>query len=110
MAIYFKLLDKSTGEAVSLPHVDERICEEVYHCKAHHKFWGGHDPEPGGHTFNWYDTIGFQLASGRTLEDGEGSVREHYAENEMWDAERPVINKVIDFMQANYRVQFGYTR
>lgn len=95
MAVNFQLLNKETKEPVGLVEVDERICREIYKEEPHERWWGGT-------TFNWYDSIGFQLACGLTLEDGENSVRQHYRSSEIWREELPIIEKVIDFLQENY--------
>lgn len=103
MAYYFQLLDKKTNQPIELTKVDEDICRKVYKCEPHHKFWGGE-------VFNWYDSIGFQLATGLKLEDGPNGVRNYY--NKAWSQEEelPLINKVITFMQKNYKVKNGYCR
>ena len=54
----FQLLDKQTNEAISLNLIDEQICKDVLNVPPHPKFYGGD-------TFNWFDTIGFQIAMGK---------------------------------------------
>jgi hypothetical protein len=95
MAVNFKLFDKQTKEEISLVKIDELICQDVFHCTPHSKWWGGE-------VFNWYDTIGFQLACGLELEDGHNSVREHYKNSEMWKEEFPLIDSVISYLQESY--------
>ena len=101
MAVNFKLLDKSTLTPVSLISVDEEICTKVLQAPIHPIFWGG----DGENSFNWYDSIGFMLASGLKLEDepSEGrSVRAYYQQSKAWHKELPIIEKVIDYLQSNY--------
>ena len=103
MALYFKLLDKQTKEPISLSLLDEKICKEVYETEPHPTWYGGN-------IFNWFDTIGFQLASGLTLEDGDNSVRHYYKHNEMWIEEFPIIEKVIDYLQKHFICQSWFGR
>ena len=95
MAVHFELLDKQTNKPVALVQIDELICQDVFNCTPHSKWWGGE-------VFNWYDTIGFQLALGRTLEDGDKSVREYYKNATIWADEYPMIDKVISYLQQFY--------
>ena len=95
MAVNFQLLNKQTKETVALVQVDELICQDVFNCTPHSKWWGGE-------VFNWYDTIGFQLACGLQLEDGEKSVREYYKNSELWKEEYPMIDSVISYLQKYY--------
>jgi hypothetical protein len=95
MAVNFQLLDKQTGEAVKLVLVDELICRDVLKCEPHEKWWGGE-------VFDWYNTIGFQLAYGKTLEDGYDSVRKHFLNSELWLQEYPVIDSIISHLQDKY--------
>jgi hypothetical protein len=106
MAVNFQLLDKQTGEAVSLSHVDDMICKDVYNCTPHIRHYGGN-------VFNWYDTIGFQIAYGMKLDDGEGSVREYYQNSELWADEYQIIDSVISYLQEHYTTKSwasGYGR
>lgn len=106
MPNYFILIDKKTSQQSPLQEVDDRICREVYNCEPHPKKWGAS-------VFDWYNTIGFSLAMGKTLEDGSKSVRKYYQETwkESWEEEPELklMNKVIDFLQENYTVKSGYT-
>jgi len=93
----FQLLDKQTGEAVSLNRLDESICTEVLNVPTHdHMYGGGY--VPGG--FNWFDTIGFQIATGKPL--GSQELRDHYLKSEIWADEAPVIGRVLDYLEARY--------
>mgnify|MGYP006919530035 FL=1 len=98
MAYNFQLIDKTNNEAIELSLVDELICKEVLNVIPHERFYGG----SGKNSFNWFDSIGFQIASGRTLENGDNSVRKYYQESEMWKPELPVIEQIIDFLQQKY--------
>lgn len=104
MANYFQLIPINGTEPEGLSHVDERICKEVLKCDPHPKWFGGE-------VFDWYNTIGYWLAAGRTLEDGEGSVRKHFKDDsdDVWKEELPLIEKVIDFLQKNYTVKNWFT-
>ena len=95
MAVNFQLLDKTTKVAVPLVAVDELICTDVLNCTPHEKWWGGE-------VFNWYDTIGFQLAYGKKLEDGDDSVRDYYKDSELWKEEYPMIDSIISYLQKHY--------
>ena len=95
MAINFQLIDKSTNEPVRLSSIDDEICRNVYNVEPHPRFYGSN-------VFNWYDTIGFMIASGMSLEDGDNSVRNHYENSDMWKEELPIINQVIDYLQIKY--------
>lgn len=96
MALHFQLLDKSTGEAQSLSKVDDRICLEVFNCTPHTKVYGGN-------VFNWFDTVGFQLASGKSLDEtNDNYVLAYYKNSEWWQEELPVIESVVKFLQKNY--------
>ena len=98
MAYNFQLIDKQTNEAVRLSLVHELICKEILNETPHERFYGG----SGKNSFNWFDSIGFQIASGKTLEDGDDSVRKYYQESEMWQPELSIIEKIIDFLQSKY--------
>lgn len=101
MALNFMLVDKVTSEPVSLITVDEIICKEVLNVEVHPHNYGG-DWTKSDNTFNWFDSIGFQIASGKTLEDGDDSVKKYYQESDMWQKEYPIIEKIIDFLQSRY--------
>jgi hypothetical protein len=98
----FQLIDRVTGEPTSLSLVDDRICKEVYNCEPHPRFYGGN-------VFNWFDSIGFQLAMSKDLDDNsDKSVRKYYQESELWADELPIIEKTIDFLQTNYTEKSWY--
>ena len=101
MALNFQLIEKGSQKPASLNQVDVLICENILHEVPHEKYYGG----SGKNRFNWFDTIGFQLANGKTLEDSEDSVRRYYQESEIWQEELSVIEKIIDFLQENYTVR-----
>jgi hypothetical protein len=91
MANYLTLLDKATNQPISLGSIDDRICKEVYHVEPHDKDWGSD-------VFDWYNTIGFQLSTGKSIEE----VRQHYVTSDLWTEEIPIILPVIDFLENNY--------
>ena len=97
MAIAFKLIDKTTQEAVSLALVDNEICENVLNIIPDDKIWGGTHPTL---SFDWYNTIGFQIANG--LELGSQELRDHYLKSTMWADEAPIISKIIDYLEMRF--------
>jgi hypothetical protein len=102
MANNFQLIDKVTDLPTSLSKIDEDICKLVLNCKPDDKRYGGD-------VFNWFDTIGFMLSSGMTLEDGENSVREHYKHSDIWKEEFPIIDKIISYLQSKYTAKHWVT-
>ena len=101
----FKLLDKQTGEAVPLNKLDEDICKDVLGVPVHDKKYGG------GYVagaFNWFDTIGFQIATGKPL--GSQELRDHYLKSDMWAEEAPIISKILDYLEARYTSHSFYGR
>lgn len=98
--ICFKLISKATGETQTLNNIDIEICQvmgvEV------------HPVQYGGNVFNWFDTIGFQIASGKEL--GSTELRDHYLKSEMWAEKAPMIEKILDYLEANYRSNSFYAR
>ncbi len=56
---------KESG-AVSLSRIDEEICQ-LLGSQVHDRFYGG----TGENSFNWFDTIGFQIACGKPLGSSE---------------------------------------
>jgi hypothetical protein len=97
----FKLISKETNEAVSLINIDELICEKVLNIPIDPVHWGGG-------VFNWHDTIGFQLAMGKTLENGENSVSNYYWTNDIWEDELQYIMPIIKYLQNNYTARSWY--
>lgn len=93
----FQLLDKTSNEPVSLSLVDEQICKEVYKTKPHAKWYGGD-------VFNWFDSIGFQIAMGKSLPQ----VREYYNTNPLWEEERIYINPALNYIEEHYNARSYY--
>lgn len=91
MANYLTLFDKTSKEAVSLISIDERICREVYNVEPHDVKWGSN-------VFNWYDSIGFKLSTGKSMEE----VREYFSTSDIWKEELAIILLVIEFLENNY--------
>lgn len=91
----FQLLDKQTKEPQSLNTIDEEICK-LMGVQVHPKHYGDG-------IYNWFDTIGFQLATGKDLDDNSpNSVREYYKSSEMWTEELPWLEKIITYLQSKY--------
>jgi hypothetical protein len=103
MAIYFQLIDINTNDVAGLNQVDDRICTELLQIETHPRFYGGG-------LYNWYDTIGYKLAEGYTLEDGDKSVTNYYNESTLWEEEKHWLMPIIKFLQTNYKCKSGYTR
>jgi hypothetical protein len=101
MALNFQLLDKISNTPQSLSLVDEMICKECLNVEVHPNKYGGDWNKSKG-TFNWFDSIGFQIASGKTLEESDNSVRNYYKSSEIWQEELPIIEKIIDYLQSKY--------
>lgn len=97
-------IDKETKESPTMIEVDEQICA-VLNVPVHPKHYGG---GYGLECFNWFDTIGFMLSTGKTLEEGEESVLEHYR-TDMWKEEFPVIEKIVLFLRQKYTVRSWYS-
>lgn len=92
MAVNFSLTDKTTKSVVKLLDVDKEICA-LFDIPVHDKDWGG---EHG--VRNWYDTIGFQLASGKTYDE----IRLHYVKSDLWIDELPWLLKCINYLEQRY--------
>ena len=90
----FQLRDKLTGEPVSLNCIDEELCKEVLHCEPHSRFFGGN-------IFNWYDTIGYMMATNGWSIDSE-ELMNHYRNSDMWEEEFPLIERIINFLKGEY--------
>jgi len=86
----FKLFKKTDGQAQSLNKLDEEICT-LLGVPVHPKKYGGH-------IYNWFDTVGFQIATGKDL--GSQELRDHYL-SPMWIEDTWII-KVIDYLEDNY--------
>lgn len=97
----FELFNKHTGESVCLNVLDEQICKDVLNVPVHPRLYGGE----GG--FNWYDTIGFQIACGKQL--GSQELRDHYLKSDMWADEAPVIERILNYLEDNYRSNSFYS-
>ena len=52
----FQLFKKGTYDAVSLNRLDEDICRQILNCEPHPRRYGGD-------VFNWFDSIGFIIAT-----------------------------------------------
>lgn len=101
--ICFKLYSKETNEAVSLNKLDEDICNEVLNVPVHETKYGGGYVEGA---FNWFDTIGFQIASGKDL--GSQELRDHYLKSDMWAEEAPIVERILNYLEERYRSHSFY--
>lgn len=91
-----QLIDKTTNETACLLKVDEEVCA-LLNADVHPKRYGG----TGVNAFNWYDSIGFQIANLRA--DSFEPVRKYYSESSMWKEEWPTLKKIIDFLESKYQ-------
>ena len=96
----FQLFDKQTNQAVSLIALDESICADVLNTQPHPRFYGGT-------VFNWFDTIGYMIATGKPL--GSQELRDHYLKSDMWAEEAPIISNVLDYLEARYTSHSFYS-
>ncbi len=86
MANCFQLFRKGETEPMSLVKVDEEICRH---------FNAPVDPEKWFH--NWYNTIGFCCAMGKTWDE----IREVM--------ETPMSIAIVDFLEANFTTTAWYS-
>lgn len=98
MSNCFQLLDKQSNEPVSLSMVDEQICTQVYKTQPHPKWYGGD-------VFNWFDSIGFQIAMGKSL----AQCREYYNSNPLWSEELVYIIPALDYIEQNWNARSFYS-
>jgi hypothetical protein len=101
----FQLLDKQSNEAVSLNKLDEDICKDVLNVPVHEKKYGGGYVKGA---FNWFDTIGYHIATGMPL--GSQELRDHYLKSDIWAEEAPIISKILDYLEARYYSHSFYGR
>lgn len=94
----FQLFPRGSSEPASLNKVDEQICKVLNVPVDPRKYGGGY--VDGG--FNWFDTIGFMIATNSDMELGSQKLRDHYLKSDMWAEEAPKIEKVLNFLQAYY--------
>ena len=94
----FQLFNKATKEPVSLIHVDELICKDVYNTEPHPTNWGSN-------VFNWYDSIGYQIACGKTL----SQCKDYYSNSDIWADELPTILSVISYLDNNFTTKSFYS-
>lgn len=93
MAINFQLykLGDPKEESLTFNKVDEEICQ-MLGVEPHHRFYGG-NCENG---FDWYNSVGFALASGQSYSNLMKSASESGS---------MIERKVILFMNENYGVR-----
>jgi hypothetical protein len=101
----FQLISLQTNEPVSLSLVDEQICNNVLHVPVHPKNYGGPWDHPK--SFNWFDTIGFQIACGKPLQSDD--LLNHYRTSEIWKDELEVITEIIYFLRKSYKSTAWYS-
>lgn len=97
----FQLLDSNSGKAVNLNEIDKEVCE-LLDVPVDEKKYGGVPSHKN--SFNWFDTIGFQLSQGKTFEE----IDIHYRTSKMWDDEYHVLSKIIIYLKGKYTPQSFY--
>lgn len=93
MANNFQLFLKGSNKASLLNDVDTEICTEILKLPVHAKVYGG----SGENRFDWFNTIGYLIASGREL--GSEELRLKVAE---WTDNDPIGVKVLAYLEENY--------
>lgn len=96
----FQLFEKDSDqkEAISLNRIDEEICQ-ILKVPVHPKKYGGGYIEGG---FNWFDTIGYMIATDSEMFLSSEKLRKHYLESEMWEEEKETIKKILDYLESKY--------
>lgn len=95
MSAKFQLIDNKTNEPVALNQVDEEICE-LLNVDVHPKFYGGDQ-------YNWFNTIGFQIAIGKPL--GSKELRDYVTDSSPngWTADYAAKGRlVLDYLENTY--------
>lgn len=100
----FQLFVKGESTPCSLTKVDEDICLNVLNVPVHGYDWGGNCMD--ARSFNWYDTIGFNIAMGKPL--GSAELRNHFNSSEWWQENLTVINKILTYLEENYSSSAWY--
>lgn len=93
MANNFQLFPKGSNTAARLFDIDKEICTKVLNITVHEKVYGG----SGEGRFDWFNTIGYLIASGREL--GSEELRLKVAE---WTENDPIGVKVLAYLEENY--------
>jgi len=100
MPNYFQLTRKSNLKAgpVSFVEIDEEICKHF-----------GVEPEPlgGRYYYEWYESIGFRLAIGKTLEQTRAQFVEYTQEPEdkhspNYKAYYERLIEIVDYLNEHY--------
>lgn len=85
----FHLVRKGTTEAALLIKIDEEICE-LLGVPVHPKFW----------CLEWFDIIGFGIATGKSL--GSQELRNFVASFIMTDEGPERLLKILTYLEENY--------
>jgi len=94
MANNFQLFPKGSNTAARLFDIDEEICTKVLNVPVDAKNYGGAHSK---NSFDWFNTIGYLIASGRKL--GSEELRLKVAE---WTENDPIGVKVLQYLEDNY--------
>jgi hypothetical protein len=101
MPAYFQLTPKGASKPEALATIDDKICAHFGE-KPDEKYW--HE--------NWYDIIGFRLATGSSIEE----IREYFASQRKSDVDQETINYynkldlILNFIETNYEVKAWHER
>ena len=94
------------GEAQSLNKIDEEICN-LLGVEVDSICYGGKPNDIK--SFNWFDTIGFTIATSDEKFLGSQELKDHYTKNSMWNKEEiEKILKIIEYLETNYSSKSFY--
>lgn len=95
----FQLFKKGTYNAVKLGELDDIICREVLKCEPHPKFYGGDK-------FNWFDSIGFIIATTNDCELGSDKLKDKVLKEWFPNTEDSIYHvrakNVLEYLEENY--------
>lgn len=89
MAACFQLIKKGTEEPALLNSIDEELCAH-FNVPVHPNDWYK----------NWYNTIGFRLALGKTFDEIKPELQK--LAEEYPDSECPQLVLIVDYLQEHY--------
>ena len=105
MAQNFQLISLTTGQPVPFTEIDEQICQNILKIPAHPKNYGGSYTDRKA--FNWFDTIGFQIACGKPLHSDK--LLEYYQTSDIWQEDLNVIIEIIYLLRKPYESKSWYS-
>jgi hypothetical protein len=99
MAVNLALTCKTSNKVVSALDVDKEICALLNITQSADLYGGEYGK------YDWYNTIGFQLASGKTYDE----VRLHYVKSSIWCDELSWLLKIINHLEEKYEPKSWYS-